>query len=266
MTTRSGLSALQEALRALERSGRAARRSCGLPDSRSEAAREVGKDGQGGRLDARRISSWLDPEQGRAPRDADQVWALVRVWARWAGDRTQRRVYWNKLVEDAQPIKGEPAARSAGSPWLGRVVGTLRDEDALGLEVHPAIEGGTGPLPPYLPRPHDQALRDELRAADEHGGLVVLVGGSSFGKTRACWEAVRELLPDWRLWHPLTPTRSEALIAALADERLGPRTVVWLNDAWQYLGIDAGGERAASAMHARLQRRVDAPVLILGSM
>ncbi|MEU2865467.1 hypothetical protein ACIQWL_51700 [Streptomyces mirabilis] len=32
-----------------------------------------------------------------------------------------------------------------------------------------------------------------------HSQLVVLVGESSSGKTRACWEAVRTLPPDWRI-------------------------------------------------------------------
>ncbi|SOE19332.1 hypothetical protein SAMN05442782_0320 [Streptomyces sp. OK228] len=32
-----------------------------------------------------------------------------------------------------------------------------------------------------------------------HSQLVVPVGESSRGKTRACWEAVRTLPPDWRI-------------------------------------------------------------------
>lgn len=49
-------------------------------------------------------------------------------------------------------------------------------------------------------REHDRHL--SLTVAIVMGGhnqLVVLVGESSSGKTRACWEAVRTLPPDWRI-------------------------------------------------------------------
>lgn len=100
----AGLRGLQEALRSLEKRGVAARKRRGLPSSRREAARDANCTYGAGRLDARRIGEWLgDP--GRAPRDPDQVWALVRVWSAWSGEGpgNQQRRYWNQLVEDAQP-------------------------------------------------------------------------------------------------------------------------------------------------------------------
>ncbi|WP_406314549.1 hypothetical protein OHA77_39735 [Streptosporangium sp. NBC_01639] len=45
--------------------------------------------------------------------------------------------------------------------------------------------------------------------------MVVLVGGSSTGKTRACWETMRGLSEPWLLWHPLRPDRPEAVLAKL---------------------------------------------------
>ncbi|BBC38579.1 hypothetical protein SGFS_098730 [Streptomyces graminofaciens] len=94
----------------------------------------------------------------------------------------------------------------------------------------------------------------------------VLVGGSSTGKTRACWEAL-ELLPgDWRLWHPIDPSRPDA---ALADmERIGPRTVVWLNEAQHYLLTPAAdvGERVAAGLRALLRDPSRGPVLVLGTI
>ena len=60
----------------------------------------------------------------------------------------------------------------------------------------------------------------------------MLVGGSSTGKTRACWEAL-ELLrnqpEEWRVWHPISPSRPEAALREVSW--VGPRTVVWLNEA-----------------------------------
>ena len=52
------------------------------------------------------------------------------------------------------------------------------------------------------------------RPRRERGGFVLLVGGSSVGKTRCAVEAVRALLPDWWLVHPAGPAEVAALAAA----------------------------------------------------
>ena len=54
---------------------------------------------------------------------------------------------------------------------------------------------------------------------------MLLVGGSSVGKTRCAFEAATALLPDWWLVHPAGPAEVAALAAAPF-----PRTVVWLDD------------------------------------
>jgi len=51
--------------------------------------------------------------------------------------------------------------------------------------------------------------------------MAVLVGCSSTGKIRACWEVVHLLPQGWRLWHPFDPTRPEAVLA----ERRSPSWV-----------------------------------------
>ena len=61
------------------------------------------------------------------------------------------------------------------------------------LGVHKVIDGG--PMPAYVRRPHDEVLRTVLDPAVTASRLVVVRGGSSTGKTRACWEALR-LLKD----------------------------------------------------------------------
>jgi hypothetical protein len=71
--------------------------------------------------------------------------------------------------------------------------------DPFALEVHRAIDapGGTAPLPilpAYVERAHDWQLQAIVRqATDGRSAIAVLVGGSSTGKTRACWEAVQGL-------------------------------------------------------------------------
>ena len=125
-------------------------------------------------------------------------------------------------------------------------------------------------LPPYVPREHDQVLGQVVRAAaDGRSGIAVLVGGSSTGKTRACWEALallRDRDPPWRLWHPIDPSRPDAALAELPG--IGPRTVVWLNEAQFYLDpADAGlGEKVAAGLRALLRDPGRAPVLVLATM
>ena len=125
-------------------------------------------------------------------------------------------------------------------------------------------------LPPYVPREHDQVLGQVVRAAaDGRSGIAVLVGGSSTGKTRACWEALallRDQDPPWRLWHPIDPSRPDAALAELPG--IGPRTVVWLNEAQFYLDpAEAGlGERVAAGLRELLRDPGRAPVLVLATL
>jgi hypothetical protein len=131
-------------------------------------------------------------------------------------------------------------------------------------------ESGLPVLPPYVRRQHDEDLaRVVAAAAGGQSQLAVLVGGSSTGKTRACWEAVTApgALPEgWRLWHPFHPTRSEALLGGLPS--VGPRTVVWLNEAQLYLLQASGdaGERAAAGLRTLLADPARAPVLVLATL
>jgi len=95
--------------------------------------------------------------------------------------------------------------------------------------------------------------------------MAVLVAGSSAGKTQACWEALEPLrrVGGWRLWHPCYPSRPEAALRGMPQ--VGPRTVVWLNEAQEYLG-GGDGERVAAGLRALLADPARAPVLVLGTM
>lgn len=152
---------------------------------------------------------------------------------------------------------------------LGRPVHELTDPFAL--EIHRAIDAPDGTalpaLPAYIQRAHDQQLHAiVVQAADGRSGAAVLVGGSSTGKTRACWEAVQALPDDWRLWHPIDPSRPEA--AADALPAVGPRTVIWLNEAQHYLLTPANrlGERVAAGLRELLRDPARGPVLVLGTI
>ncbi|WP_067831958.1 tetratricopeptide repeat protein [Actinomadura kijaniata] len=258
---REGFLRLQEALRALEAQAVMARKARGRPHSRREAAREARRFHTD--VDARRIGEWLRRDDGRAPRDPDQVWALVRVWCGWAGREPARdeRRYWNRLVEEARPRRADRTG-GVGLPlslW----------SDPLALEVHPAIEHagrGLPALPAYVRRGHDDALGEAVRGARERSAMAVLVGEAATGKTRACWEALGLLPEDWRLWHPIAPSRPRAALRDLPS--VGPRTVVWLNDLQHYLLTPGGdlGEQVAAELRALLRDPGRGPVLVLGTL
>ncbi|MGK5731459.1 hypothetical protein [Streptomyces sp. URMC 124] len=159
---------------------------------------------------------------------------------------------------------------------LARPVGQLVSEltDPFVLEVHQSIQMNQGDespslplLPIYVEREHDQRLRAIVqKAAHGDSQLAVLVGDSSTGKTRACWEALREIPADWRLWHPIDPGRPDAALAEM--ERVGPRTVIWLNESQHYLltpGIPLG-ERVSAGLRSLLRDPNRQPVLVLGTM
>ncbi len=133
--------------------------------------------------------------------------------------------------------------------------------DPVRLGVHPAPgPDGTADLPltEYLTRPHDDTLRQRLAraAASNDAVFVLLVGRSASGKTRAGYEAVVDVLPDWPVLHPAD---GEELLAAA----IGPRTVLWLDETQRYLQ-GAAGERVARSL-VRLLDRV-APLAIVGTM
>jgi hypothetical protein len=57
---------------------------------------------------------------------------------------------------------------------------------------------------------------------------------------------LRTQKPEWRLWHPIDPSRPDAALRELSA--IGPRNVVWLNEAQFYLDVADGGvgERVAA--------------------
>lgn len=257
-------------LRALEKRAETACRRAGRPYSRRETEQSLRAAPYSVKLSGQRISDWLpdDPSAALTPSPAsgEKVWALVRLWSLWAGEEP-REHYWRTLLDRAQSTHTVRATRS--SP--GRPVGIFTDPFAL--EVHKAIEaesalaGALPDLPTYISRAHDARLRAVVReAVDGLSRVVVLVGGSSTGKTRACWEALRLLPDDWRLWHPIDPSRPEAALAEMQE--IGPRTVVWLNETQHYLLTPSSdiGERVAAGLRELLRDPGRGPVLVLGTI
>ncbi|WP_405594162.1 hypothetical protein OG741_01165 [Streptomyces sp. NBC_01410] len=144
--------------------------------------------------------------------------------------------------------------------------------DPLVLEIHRSVEVLTGDanlplLPAYVRRVHDDVLDTAVaEAAAGRSRLVCVVGESSTGKTRACWEAVRRLPAGWELWQPVAPGRAQALRNGLTS--VGPRTVVWLNEAQLFFQTPSSGlgEELAAGLRELLNDPQRGPVLVVATM
>jgi hypothetical protein len=155
---------------------------------------------------------------------------------------------------------------------LAQPLGTSVSElDPFALEVHRAIsvpgEQLLPRLPAYVERGHDSVLGALVdQAIGGESLMVTLVGESSTGKTRACWEAVCRLPSGWRVWHPFDPTRPDAALEHLRE--VGPQTVIWLNEAQHYLfAPDARtAEGIAAGLRSLLTDRRRGPVLVLATI
>ena len=157
-----------------------------------------------------------------------------------------------------------PTAGPGDAP-IARPPGAVRvaEADPRKLGVHAAITvpGVADEVPPeYVPRDADAAesgVRARVAAAAGRGGFVLLVGGSSVGKTRCATEAVKAALADWWLVHPAGP-------GDVAELAVAPpaRTVVWLDELQRYLdgehGLDGGTVRALL--------NAPGPVVIIGTL
>jgi hypothetical protein len=102
------------------------------------------------------------------------------------------------------------------------------------LGIHSAIptDAGQDEMPAYVTREFDFSLRTALASRlPDRGNFVVMVGGSSTGKTRSLYEAVCGLVPDWSLVQPAEAAEM------LECKNAPPRdTVFWLDELHHYLG------------------------------
>jgi hypothetical protein len=188
-------------------------------------------------------------------------WGMSVAMLAWA---RKMRIAGSRTVQE-----GSDGSRGESSPSLR----SLAELNPFDLEVHRPVEVNVDvqlpDLPRYLPRDHDAQLRRIAEgAAGGASGIAVMVGGSSTGKTRAAWEALdclRGREPRWQLWHPIDPARPDAALAGLSS--VGPRTVVWLNEAQLYLDTRADvGERVAARLRELLRDPVRRPVLVLATL
>jgi TPR repeat protein len=145
----------------------------------------------------------------------------------------------------AEHCWGDPA-----TTWLPRISDV---QDSVALGVHPAtavedLEAASGMaaeaaalelparVPVYVPRDLDAKLDAALAAALARGGLVLVWGDSTAGKSRAAFQAMRRLPGDLWLLYPHHRHSLRALLEGGVELR---NVVLWLNDLERFLG--AGG-------------------------
>ncbi|WP_053758465.1 hypothetical protein [Streptomyces sp. AS58] len=153
---------------------------------------------------------------------------------------------------------GKQSTGAALDPALGGAR-RVAEWNARMLGVKPAIEaqGARGDLPLYIPRDHDRELRRVVREMATTGGLIVLLGEPSTGKSRSAYEAVVAELPDWWLLRPQDVTELEELVDLGAG-----RAVVWLDDLGHFL--DARPTLSAAILLRLLDPR--APTVVVGAL
>ncbi|MFI5593009.1 hypothetical protein ACIA5G_48720 [Amycolatopsis sp. NPDC051758] len=172
-------------------------------------------------------STLCDLLQGRSTPSRNTVDLFLTVCG--LATEEQRRPWlaaWERVTTTYQPRPpGAVRVRTARARLLG---------------VHAAIRvaDAEGDLPAYVPRDLDADLRSQLAVAASRGGFVLLTGRSSVGKTRALYEAVTAVLPEWWLVHPSGPAAIEGMSAEPV-----PRTVLWLDELQRYFD-----QKAASAV------------------
>ncbi|RKS05984.1 hypothetical protein DFP74_1604 [Nocardiopsis sp. Huas11] len=139
------------------------------------------------------------------------------------------------------PVSVHPPPTPA-SPVPGWVQVALpaRQADAHELGAHDALPGPADDgLPPYVPRDVDGELDRRLAAAAAslRGGLVLVAGASTAGKTRALAAALARGLPERMLVAPPEDADLRLLPAWLqASAGSAPRQwVVWLDDVDRHL-------------------------------
>lgn len=150
-----------------------------------------------------RISAWTNVEvtNARVPRDADAVWALVRVLSDWVGDEQPHERSWRNLVELAQPQKEEASPRSM---LLDRYL----EAAELSARSHPYPGVVPGTMPPLSEvyfrqraRGSDDASPQEPRTALEvlaGGHNCVVLGGPGGGKSSLLRAHLARAARNWR--------------------------------------------------------------------
>ncbi len=188
---------------------------------------------------------------------------FARLHAAAARERQTRRT--NPAAPAPSPL-GAVAGSRVGDPRSWTRLGVHAPITLLSDGQDLSARAAAGELPGYVLREVDQTeLRPALQAVADGAPppvrLVVIVGESAAGKSRAAAEAVRTVLPDWTL---VVPRRPADLVALHPDQRGGvspAQVVVWLDEIQHLLTPPD----AVAALH-RLLDLPAGPVVLLATL
>lgn len=165
---------------------------------------------------------------------------------------------WDRLLRAARtkdPTSAEGKSRHISAGAVRIPIRPVAESDPLELGVHRTSRlEGASPLPAYVPRDADSTVSAQLVEAREAGGLVLLVGESTAGKSRCAFEAARRVLPEHWIIAPPAASDLSPVLAHISQTRPGRRKwVLWLDDLDRFLlpgGLDQG------MLSALLEQRV----------
>ena len=120
----------------------------------------------------------------------------------------------------------------------------VRESDPLDLGVHRASMSSGNAVPAYVPRDSDSELERQLGTIGVAGGIVLLVGDSTAGKSRMAYEAMLRLFPDRRLIAPYNRAEFRYALGAIATS--AEMQILWLDNIERFLGDDGLTPRIAN--------------------
>jgi len=194
---------------------------------------------------ANRLRNW---ERGTSlPRSAKHLRSVTRHF----DDSTAKRI--EELYARA------PQARTRHEHSISSNTVRIGHRDPIALGVHRcALAGHTATsLPTYISRPHDQALLEliEKTRHDHLPRLLLVVGGSCTGKSRAAFEAISVAAPEW----PVAAPRDAHELLELLNEPPGKDgQIVWLDEFQRYVAGDSAEvvRRLDDALQAEGSKRL----------
>jgi TPR repeat protein len=176
-----------------------------------------------------------------------------------------------KIIDAISARLAEPFEGLARRSALKRAVfvSALRvggSRNRVALNIHPAIPlpdhadaGLSVDFPEYVTRDIDADLRAWVRGHVRTGGMVVLAGDAAAGKTRCLYEALCEVVPDWRMPHVDTGAQLNAMVREQVNLS---QVVLWLDELQKFFADDA---LTAGSVRQLIAGRLG-PVLIAGTI
>ncbi|MFF9677591.1 hypothetical protein ACF1GS_38900 [Streptomyces eurythermus] len=126
-------------------------------------------------------------------------------------------------------LEGSPSFEPTEWPKVHEVV-------ALNLGEHRSRTANNRPLlPPYVLRDADREVAERMRYIAVHGGMILLTGDSTSGKSRTAVHGIQRCMSDHTIYAPVRGTKLTELPRFLRDSPAAP-FVLWLDDLEGFLG------------------------------